>query len=227
MTPANALTIGVVPGDGIGPEVIREGVKVLRAVEAEVPGLELRTEEHAVGATEYLRSGDPLPRETVTRLQACDAILFGATGLPNVRWPSGVEMVPQIDLRERLDLFCGLRPIRLYHANDTPLKRHQAGQIDLLIVRENTEGLFFSRHTNPPADADTVDDVLRVSRERSARLFRAAFHQATQRRGRLTLVDKANVLPSMAFFRRVFDEVHEGQLGDPLVLHRRASEGRG
>ncbi len=204
-----ALTIGLVPGDGIGPEVIREGVKVLHAVEAAVDGLAFRMRDYRVGADEYRRGGDPLPTEAFEGLRQCDAILFGAAGLPDVRWPSGVEMAPQIDLRGRLDLYCGLRPIYLYHPQDTPLKNRSAGRIDLLIVRESTEGLFFSRHQRPPRDADTVDDVLRVTRARSARVFRAAFREATRRRGQLTLVDKANILPSMALFRRVFDEVGE------------------
>jgi len=124
-----------------------------------------------------------------------------------VRWPDGREMAPQLDLRERLDLYCGLRPIRLYHAADTPLKRYEAGQIDLLIVRENTEGLFSSRLARTPPGASVVEDVLRISRTGTERLFRAAFGEARKRRKKVTLVDKANVLPSMVFFRSIFDEV--------------------
>jgi 3-isopropylmalate dehydrogenase len=116
-------------------------------------------------------------------------------------------VAPQIDLREQLDLYCGLRPLRLYHPADTPLKKLQAGEIDLLIVRENTEGLFSSRLARASSEAAVVEDVLSISRTGSERVFRAAFHQARQRRRRLTLVDKANVLPSMVFFRNVFDEV--------------------
>jgi 3-isopropylmalate dehydrogenase len=128
-------------------------------------------------------------------------------GLPTVRWPDGREMAPQIDLREQLDLYGGLRPVRLYHPADTPLKGYQASEIDLVIVRESTEGLFSSRLARTPPDASEVCDTLRVSRRGSERLFRAAFHQAQQRRKHVTLVDKANVLPSMVFFRAVFDEI--------------------
>src|SRR6185295_9971515 len=110
-----------------------------------------------------------------------DAILLGAMGLPDVRWPDGREVAPQIDLREQLDLYCGLRPIRLYHAADTPLKLRDSGEIDLLIVRENTEGLFSSRQSAASPDAQEVEDVLRISRVGSERLFRAAFRQARQR----------------------------------------------
>lgn len=195
------------PGDGIGPEVIAEGIKVLRAVESEMRHVQFQLQEFSVGAGEYLRNGDPLPPGTFERLKEFDAILLGAMGLPDVRWLHGVEMTPQLDLRERLDLYLGLRPVRLYHPNDTPLKPEVAGQIDLLIVRENTEGLFSSRLAKVAPDATEAVDTLKISRKGSERLFRAAFREASLRRGRLTLIDKANVLPSMAYFRRLFDEI--------------------
>src|SRR5215475_8674930 len=134
--------IAVLPGDGIGPEVMAEGIKVLRDVEFQLHGVQFELQEFSVGAGEYLKGGDPLPSATFEAIKSYDAILLGAMGLPNVRWSDGVEMTPQIDLREKLDLYCGLRPVKLYHANDTPLKNYSAGEIDLLIVRESTEGLF-------------------------------------------------------------------------------------
>jgi 3-isopropylmalate dehydrogenase len=137
-------------------------------------------------------------------------VLLGAMGLPDVRWPSGQELTPQLDLRERLDLYCGLRPIRLLHESDTPLKGYAAGEIDLLIVRENCEGLFSSRLSCHQRQADEVCDKLRITRHGAERICRAAFRQALARRRQVTLVDKANVLPSMVFFRKVFDQVsHE------------------
>ncbi|MEO7653471.1 MAG: isocitrate/isopropylmalate dehydrogenase family protein, partial [Bryobacteraceae bacterium] len=200
-------TIAVLPGDGIGPDVIREAVKVLRAVEPKLSGVWFELREYSLGAGEYLRSGNPLPPEAFVKIRACDAILLGAMGLPSVRWPSGQEMAPQIDLREELDLYIGLRPIHLYHSADTPLKNHNAGDIDFLLIRENTEGMFASRKDTFARDADHVTDRLRITRRGSERLFRAAFRQASQRRGLVTLVDKANVLPTMAYFRSIFDEV--------------------
>jgi 3-isopropylmalate dehydrogenase len=157
-----------------------------------------------VGAGAYLERGDPLPLDTLERLREADAILLGAMGLPSVRWPDGTEMTPQIDLREQLDLYFGLRPIRLYHPSHSPLAR--PGDIDFVLVRENTEGLFFSRKAAVEAAAD-VRDTMRISRPASERLFRKSFALARERRRRVTLVDKANVLPSMAFFRSIFDEV--------------------
>lgn len=197
--------IALLSGDGIGPDVIAETVKVLRAVAPNA----LEYTELSVGANEYLRSGDPLPEATFEQLKQYDAILLGAMGLPDVRWPDGTEMTPQIDLREKLDLFCGLRPIRLYHESHSPLKKQVSGSIDFLIIRENTEGLFFSRLEKMDPSAAEARDTMRISRTYSERLFHAAFAQARKRRKHVTLVDKANVLPSMAFFRRVFDEVAE------------------
>ncbi|HYP04841.1 MAG TPA: isocitrate/isopropylmalate dehydrogenase family protein [Bryobacteraceae bacterium] len=197
--------IALLPGDGIGPDVVAEAVKVLRTVAPDA----LEYTELSVGANEYLRSADPLPPATFERLKEFDAILLGAMGLPEVRWPDGTEMTPQIDLREKLDLYCGLRPIRLYHEPHSPLKGQGAGTIDFVIIRENTEGLFFSRLEKTGPDPSEVRDTMRISRAYSERLFHSAFAQARKRRKHVTLVDKANVLPSMAFFRRVFDEVAE------------------
>jgi len=208
MTTINqTFRIAVLPGDGIGPDVMAEGLKALRAVEAKLAGVQFELREFSVGAGEYLQSGDPLPAATFEAIKEFDAILLGAMGLPNVRWPSGIEMTPQIDLREKLDLYRGLRPIKLYHSNDTPLKKYSAGEIDLLIVRESTEGLFSSRLSQIPAGAQIATDTMKISRHTSERLFRAAFREARKRRNLVSLIDKANVLPSMAFFRGIFDEV--------------------
>jgi 3-isopropylmalate dehydrogenase len=201
-----AVRIALLPGDGIGPDVVAEAVRVLDAVQARA-GLTLEYEQMAVGAGEYLRGGDPMPPGVFERLRERDAILLGAMGLPGVRWPTGVEMTPQLDLRERLDLYCGLRPIYLFHALDSPLRDRAAGSIDLLLVRESTEGLFWSRKNPPDLAADHAEDTMRITRAGSERVIRAAFRQAMGRRKHLTLVDKANVLPSMAYFRMVFDQV--------------------
>jgi 3-isopropylmalate dehydrogenase len=201
------LHIAVLPGDGIGREVMGEAIRVLQTLERRSPELQLILQEYPCGAGAYLEHGDPLPAKTMAACREADAILLGAMGLPNVRWPDGREMAPQIDLREQLDLYCGLRPIYLYHAADTPLKEFQAGEIDLVIVRENTEGLFSSRLNQPAVGSAQVEDTLRITRRCAERLFRAAFEQARRRRSRVTLVDKANVLPSMVFFRAIFDEV--------------------
>ena len=198
--------IAVLPGDGIGPEVTAEATRVLRQVAALDPNLDLEFEEHSVGAAEYLNSGSPLPESAFEACRNCDAVLLGAMGLPDVRWPDGKEMTPQIDLRERLDLYYGMRPIYLYHSQDSPLKNHEAGGIDFVIVRENTEGLFSARLSQSDS-RDEVRDIMRITRSASERIIKAAFELAMTRRKKVTLVDKANVLPSMVFFRAIFDEL--------------------
>ena len=196
----------LLPGDGIGPEVVNEAVRVLQAVEPNL-GVRFDLEEQPCGAGEFLRHGDPLPPSTVEACRQADATLLGAMGLPDVRWPDGTEMVPQIDIREILDLYAGIRPIYLYHEAHCPLKGYGAGEIDFVIFRENCEGLFASRKNSYPLGASQVEDTLRVTRHGAERIIRAAFEWAMKRRKKCTLVDKANVLPTMAYLRSIFDEI--------------------
>jgi 3-isopropylmalate dehydrogenase len=205
--------IGVLAGDGIGPEVMAEALKVLRAVEA--PGrLGFSFEEAETGAGCYRRTGEDLPRETFELCQAADAILFGAAGLPDVRFPDGTEIAPQLTLRVRLDLYLGLRPITLHPGAPSPLRLAEGQRIDYVILRENTEGLYASRGAGVRVAAHVATDTLVVTRPGTARICRQAFDLARRRAGapgdgvrRVTCVDKANVLKSYAFFREVFDEV--------------------
>lgn len=209
MSQEKVFRIAVLPGDGIGPEVIAEAVRTLRTVERELEGISFELREYSVGAGTYLKCGNPLPPETVEACRQQDAILLGAMGLPNVRWPNGLEMAPQVDLREQFDLYCGLRPFYLYQADLSPLKGMEGGRIDFLIVRESTEGLFSGRLKPMNLAASEARDHMVISRSGSERLFRSAFRQAMGRRKRLTLVDKANILPSMAYFRGIFQEISQ------------------
>src|SRR5690606_22062892 len=131
--------IAVLPGDGIGPEVISATLEVLRAIQPRLADVNFAFDELSIGAAEYLLNGDPLPSASIERMKAADAILVGAMGLPDVRWPNGVEMTPQIDIRERLDRYYGVRPIKLYHESHSPLKGFGPKQrsIDMVIIREN------------------------------------------------------------------------------------------
>ncbi|MDQ5977233.1 MAG: 3-isopropylmalate dehydrogenase, partial [Verrucomicrobiota bacterium] len=183
---------------------------VLRALEARLQGVQFHCTELSVGAGEYLKNGDPLPDSAIARMKQADAILLGAMGLPSVRWPNGVEMTPQIDIREKLDLYNGVRPIKLYHESHSPLKGYGGAlgkPIDFVIIRENCEGLFSERLTPRPAGRDFETDTMKITRRGAERVCREAFKLARTRRKHCTLVDKANVLPSMAFFRKIFDEV--------------------
>jgi len=197
--------IALCPGDGIGPDVIHEAVRVLNALPPHVPDLHLTYESISIGANEFLKSGDPLPELSLQHLKDFDAVLLGAMGLPGVRWPDGKEMTPQVDIRERLDLYNGVRPIYLFHPDDCPLRN--PGVIDFVIIRESTEGLFSTRLQPRDPAADRATDTMLVTRRGSERVIRAAFKLARTRRKHCTLIDKANVLPSMAFFRQIFDEI--------------------
>ena len=147
--------IAILPGDGIGPEVVAECVRVLeRVVELSGGEVELELEWFDVGAGTWQRTGEAISDETYAACEKSDAILLGAVGLPDARHPDGREAGPdaQFRLRFGLDLFAGIRPIRLYPGAPTPLRDTEAG-IDYVIVRENTEGLYAGR---PAAAASTA-----------------------------------------------------------------------
>jgi 3-isopropylmalate dehydrogenase len=205
--------IAVMPGDGIGPEVVREGVRCLGAAEA---GFRLELETLPAGAGEYLASGKPLPDATVERARAADAIFLGAMGLPDVRWPDGTEMAPQVELRFRLDLYAGIRPVRWYPGVPAVLAQKQPEDVDFVVVRESTEGLFASMGAGVVLRDEVATDQQVITRSGTERVCRAAFEWARRRsaeRGRkpyVTCVDKANIFRSSAFFRKVFDEVAAG-----------------
>jgi 3-isopropylmalate dehydrogenase len=198
--------IAVLKGDGIGPEVVDEALEVLAALAA--PGFAFA--EYPCGAGCYLQQGTPLPESTLEACRKADAVLLGAMGLPQVRWPDGTEMRPQVDLRFKLDLYAGVRPIYLYAAAHAPLKNLEAGDIDLVILRENVEGLFASMNGGIELRGEVAVDSMVITRSGTERVVRYAFELA-RRRGKkpmkVTCVDKANVFRSMAFFRRVYDEV--------------------
>lgn len=199
--------IAVLPGDGIGPEVTDATCRVLEATVARLVDFDLTFETLSVGAGEYLKNGDPLPEATVEKLRTFDAILLGAMGLPDVRWPNGIEMTPQIDIREKLDLYQGIRPIKLYNPIHSPLRIPEGKDIDFVLVRENCEGLFSERLSKKNDSGDFATDTMKITRKGAERICRAAFEIASGRRKKVALIDKANVLQSMAFFRKVFDEV--------------------
>ncbi len=204
--------ITVIPGDGIGPEVMAEALKALRAVEATFPGLRFHCTEYPAGARCYRETGSDLPAATVEACRSADAILFGSTGDPTIRFPDGTEIAPQLTLRFVLDLYAGIRPIKRYAgvppalAGDPP--------IDYVIMRENTEGLYASRGAGVRVGEQVAVDNMVITRPGTERIVRYAFRLAEGRRGapadgkrRVTCVDKANVLKSMAFFRQIFNEV--------------------
>jgi len=208
------LRIAVLAGDGIGPEVMTPCLELLAAVTARSGDFQLRFEWHEAGAGVYQRTGVALPPGTLAAAQAADAILLGAMGLPGVRCPDGTEVVPQVELRERLHLYAGVRPVFVWPGVPTPLGSPRAREIDFVLVRESTEGLFAARQLTRREGDDVVYDTLRISRQTSRELFDFAFQLARRRASRdraprVTCIDKANVLPAFAFFRSIFLEAAE------------------
>src|SRR6185312_13163539 len=208
---ANAFHLAVMPGDGIGPEVIDAALHVLAAVERRF-GLAFRQERIAGGAHHYRETGQVLDAQGLERAGAADAILFGAMGWPGIRLPDGTEIAPQLDLRFALDLFAGVRPIRAIPGVPTALADPRAARIDLVIVRESTEGMFASRGKGEIIDDREARDTQVITRAVTEKLTHFSFDLARRRQarrgtpGRVTLVDKANVFRSFAFMRRVFHE---------------------
>lgn len=210
---ANAFRIAVMPGDGIGHEVMDACIEVLDAVTKKVGGPGLDFETVPGGAAHYRDHGTDLPDESFEKARQADAILFGAMGLPDVRKTDGTEINPQLDLRFGLELYAGVRPVRVLPGAPTPLADPRASNIDLVLIRENTEGLFADIR-NPRSDnGEEAEDRCLITRKGTERVVEYAFNLARGRdrsrtdARRVTCVDKANVLHSMAFFRSIFDEV--------------------
>lgn len=202
--------IAVLPGDGIGPEVVNVALSVLDVV-GNVADVDLSYTHYEAGAGLYRRTGTGITSETMSAIGGADAILFGAMGLPDVRRPDGTEVAPQLDIREQFHLFASLRPARLM---DGVPRTVLAPDVDMLVIRETTEGLFAGRHDPPSGNDESESDRMTITRATSEQLFALAFQQADSRRraggrGHVTLLDKSNVLKSNAFMRAVFNEIAE------------------
>ncbi len=202
--------IAIFQGDGIGPEIMAPTLAVLESMS----GLDcaFSFKDLPAGAEHYARTGDALPEASMQAAEAADAILLSAMGMPSIRYPNGQEIAPQLDLRERMGLFAGVRPVRIAKGQPTPLKLDHGQEVDFVLVRESTEGLFHSRKS-PDVRANEAYETMKITRETSEKLFRFTFELARQRKaagrgpGRVTCVDKANVLGAFVFFREVFDGV--------------------
>jgi 3-isopropylmalate dehydrogenase len=198
--------IGVIKGDGTGPEVVGEALKVLDAVD---PGNDLV--EFDLGADRYLRTGETLPDDELERLAACDAILLGAVGDPRVK-PGVLERDLLLKIRFSLDQYVNLRPVIRYPGVQTLVPSHTEDDVNMVVVRENSEGLYagaggFQRKGTPHEVA--VQESINT-RHGVERIVRYAFELAASpaRRGKLTLVHKTNVLTFAGdLYQRVVDEV--------------------
>ena len=207
---AKTYKIGVIPGDGTGPEVTAEAVKALKALAAK-RSLGFQFTEFALGGELYLKKGVLLPDEMIADLQGMDSIFLGAIGHPDVK-PGVLEREVLLKLRFEMDLYINLRPVILFPGVETPLKDKGPEDIDFVVVRENTEGLyaggggFFKKGT---PDEIALQEAV-STRKGVERCIRYAFEYCRKRDGkkRLTLCGKTNVLIYESdLWYRVFHEV--------------------
>ncbi len=207
--------VAIIRGDGIGIDVTDATLAVIDAARARVGGFDLEYREILAGAGYYADNGIDIEPGGETAAGECDAIFLGAIGLPAIRHADGTEISPHLRLRDIYGLYAGVRPVRAYPNAPQRLADPRAADIDLVILRESTEGLFYSAAVHGRSEViedREVRDTLRITRATTEKLHRFGFELARKRharghRGLLTCVDKANVFTSMAFFRQIFDEI--------------------
>ncbi len=210
--------IAVLGGDGIGPEVVAQGVRVLQAVEAR-GGHRFELQEALLGGVAMDQTGSPLPAETLSLCRSADAVLLGAVGGP--KWDPHAPVRPEqglLGLRKELELYANLRPVgvhpRLLQAS--PLKPELLQDVNLVVVRELTGGLYFGEKRR---EGDCASDLCVYTAEEIRRVVRVAGRMARQRRRRLTSVDKANVLETSRLWREVTTDVVRDEFPDLQLEH--------
>ena len=202
----------VLPGDGIGPEVCNEAIKVINHLN-DVYKLDILIEESVVGGSAYEEFGNPLPEDTLKAAKEADAILLGAVGGP--KWDNiDYELRPEralLGLRAELDLFANLRPAILskYLSDSSSLKSDKVQDLNLLIVRELTGGIYFGEPRGRSKSGDSAFNTMIYSKTEIARIGRIAFEAAQKRNKNLCSVDKANVLEVSVLWREVISQLSE------------------
>jgi 3-isopropylmalate dehydrogenase len=204
----NSYTIGVIKGDGIGPEIVDEAIKVLDAVSV-AQGFNLKYEEFLLGGAAIDATGVPLPEETLQGVKKVDAVLFGAIGGP--KWDNlERHLRPEtglLGLRKAMGTFANLRPATVYDelVNASTLKPEVIKGVDIMVVRELTGGIYFGE---PRAiEEDRAYNTMVYTRKEVERIARVAFDIAMKRDKRVCSVDKANVLEVSQFWREIVEEV--------------------
>ncbi len=211
--------IAVIEGDGIGPEVTRQSVRVLNAV-ADAFDHEFKYTYCLMGADAIDKTGSPLPDKTIEICLDCDAILFGAIGHPKYDNDPTAKVRPEqglLKLRKSLQLFANIRPVTTYPSlhHLSPLKTKNIEGVDFIIFRELTGGIYFGKKETNEEGTQASDDCV-YTKEEIERIAHLAFQSAQQRRKKLTLVDKANVLETSRLWRKVVQEM-AGQYADVTV----------
>ena len=211
--------IAVLAGDGIGPEIIAEAVKVIRVIEKKY-GHEFDMPEALFGAVAIDATGSPLPPETLALAERADAILFGAVGDPRFADPN-LKVRPEqgiLGLRKALGLYANLRPVAIQESilDVSPLKPEYLKGVDIMVVRELTGGIYFGEKTRT---ADSASDLCTYSVPEIERVVRTAARLARGRRKKLTSVDKANVMETSRLWRAVATRVMAEEFPDVTVDH--------
>lgn len=220
--PTETYEIAYIPGDGIGVDVGEAAKAAAEASRMRVGGFTLHWTPVQAGAGYYREHGSDIEPGGEKVAEGADAIFLGAIGLPTVRRPDGTEISPHLRLRDRMQLYAGVRPVKSFANTPQRLADPRSAKIDCVIVRESTEGLFYSaaihgrgEHLNAGQPTEECRDTMRITRATTEKLHDFAFRLARKRkahggRGLVTCVDKANVFRSMAFFRSIFDERASG-----------------
>jgi 3-isopropylmalate dehydrogenase len=203
-------TIATLPGDGIGVEVVAEGIKVLEAVAAKHDHL-FAFENGLVGGVAIDATGSPLPDETLATCRKADAVLFGAVGDPKYDDPT-LPVRPEqglMTLRKELELYANLRPVHVYSAilDASPLRPELTEGVDLVVVRELTSGIYFGKRQEAARENPTAYDTMIYTADDVRRIAHLAFKLARTRRSKVTSVDKANILASSRLWRRIVTEI--------------------
>lgn len=202
--------ITVIPGDGIGPEVTRETLKVLNAVAVKFKH-QFHFTECLMGAVAIDKTGDPLPQETVDNCLKSDAVLLGAIGMPKYDNDPTLKVRPEqglLRLRKSLQLFANIRPVTTYKSlhHLSPLKEKPLNGVDFIIYRELTGGIYFGKKELNDEGTE-ASDLCIYNKEEITRIARLAFEAAGKRKKKLTLVDKANVLETSRLWRKTIQEI--------------------
>ncbi|MFC5344595.1 3-isopropylmalate dehydrogenase [Brevundimonas staleyi] len=225
-TAPKTYNIVLLPGDGVGPEVTAAAKAVLGVI-ADFYGHRFEFSEHLIGGAGIDATGDPLPPETTAACLAADGVLLGAVGGP--KW-DGQKRRPEeglLGIRKAMGLFANLRPLQVSPvlAHRSPLKKEIVEGVDLIVFRELTGGVYFGEKTRTDSMAS---DLCIYSVEEIERVTRAAFKTALQRRGKVTSVDKANVMETSRLWREVVTRIHaeefpqvqlEHALVDSMAMH--------
>ncbi|OAV67756.1 3-isopropylmalate dehydrogenase [Bacteroidales bacterium Barb6XT] len=207
------LNIAVLAGDGIGTEIVRQGMKAVKAV-CQKSGHELSYEEALVGAAAIDAFGNPYPDATHELCMRSDAVFFGAIGDPKYDNNPSAKVRPEqglLAMRKKLGLYANIRPVTAFPSliHKSPLRADLVENADFMCIRELTGGLYFGRPQGRSEDGNTAYDTCIYTREEIDRIIRLAYQYAQKRRKKLTVVDKANVLATSRLWRQVAQEIEK------------------